>query len=127
MIETSCHCGAVKIEVAELPTRLTDCNCSICRRVHGLWAYYHQDQVRVICEPGATTGYVQGDGTLANHHCNICGCTTHWISIDPAHPGRMAVNMRMADPAQIAGVQIRKFDGADTWTFFDDEGNPGAA
>jgi hypothetical protein len=31
----------------------------------------------------------------------------------------MAVNMRMADPKDIEGVRIRRFDGADTWTFLD--------
>jgi hypothetical protein len=31
----------------------------------------------------------------------------------------MAVNCRMAAPADIAGMRIRHFDGADTWTYLD--------
>ena len=39
MIAGSCHCGAVKIAVAEAPATVTSCNCSICRRLGTLWAY----------------------------------------------------------------------------------------
>ena len=38
MIEASCHCGAVRLEIAQRPERLTSCNCSICRRLGALWA-----------------------------------------------------------------------------------------
>ena len=31
----------------------------------------------------------------------------------------MAVNMRMAEPAAIAGIPVRHFDGADTWAYLD--------
>ena len=31
MIEVSCHCGSVKIDIPRKPRTLTDCNCSICR------------------------------------------------------------------------------------------------
>ena len=40
MLIGSCHCGAVQIQVARKPRRLTSCNCSICRRHAGLWGYY---------------------------------------------------------------------------------------
>src|SRR5688572_27281889 len=33
MIRASCHCGAVTIDLAARPERLTSCNCSICRRL----------------------------------------------------------------------------------------------
>jgi len=119
MITASCHCGAVRMEIAETPTRLTDCNCSICRRLGTLWAYYTKDRVAFLMAPGATTGYAQGEKTLEIHHCNVCGCTTHWTSISKDAPDRMAVNARLFDPADRAGIPIRKFDGADTWTFLD--------
>jgi len=120
MIEATCHCGAVRIEIAEPPVAVTECNCSICRRLGARWAYYRPDQVRIICEPWATTGYVQGDRTLATHHCNVCGCITHWESIDPAFTERMGVNSRLIDPALMVGVKVRKFDGADSWTYLEE-------
>jgi hypothetical protein len=32
MIEASCHCGAVRLEIDSPPAEVTDCHCSICRR-----------------------------------------------------------------------------------------------
>jgi len=49
MIEASCHCGAVRIEVPSAPETVTSCNCSICRRYGVLWAYYQPQSVRVVC------------------------------------------------------------------------------
>lgn len=70
----SCHCGRVTLVLHETPIERVACNCSICRRVAGLWHY---------CAPGAAevTGpgvaYRQGDGALDLWHCPDCGCTTH--------------------------------------------------
>lgn len=119
MITASCHCGAVRIEIDQAPTRLTDCNCSICRRLGALWCYYTRDQVRFVMAPDATVGYAQGDKTLETHHCRTCGCTTHWTSISAENPDRVAVNARLFDPADRAGIPVRRFDGADTWEFLD--------
>jgi hypothetical protein len=29
---TTCHCGAIRLHVRQLPRTVTSCNCSICRR-----------------------------------------------------------------------------------------------
>lgn len=33
MITASCHCGAVRLETEVPPEEVTECNCSICRRL----------------------------------------------------------------------------------------------
>ncbi len=114
MIKAVCHCRAVSIEVAAPPDKLTSCNCSVCRRVGGLWAYYTLAQVIRIS--GETVPYVWGDRTLALHHCPTCGCVTHWLGLDPALD-RMGVNARMMEDLDLDSVRIRKFDGAVTWTY----------
>lgn len=44
MIESSCHCGAVKLQIdAELPETLTSCNCSICKR-YGCFSHWRGTQ-----------------------------------------------------------------------------------
>jgi hypothetical protein len=116
MVEATCHCGAVRIEVPTAPTELTSCNCSICRRLGGLWAYYSPTQVRVV---GETATYRWGDRTLDLHRCTVCGCSTHWTPIDPALD-RMGVNARLMDPAVVAAARVRRLDGADTWQFLDE-------
>jgi hypothetical protein len=115
MIEGSCHCGAVKIEVPTAPTQLTSCNCSICRRLGTLWTYHPPAQVRVT---GKTETYVWGDRMLELHRCVVCGCPTHWRAFDPAYE-RMGINARLLDPAVIKDVRIRRIDGADTWEWLD--------
>jgi hypothetical protein len=64
MLAATCHCGAVKVTVPRGPRRITNCNCSICRRLGALWAYYPVDQVVVDAPPGATEAYIWGDRIL---------------------------------------------------------------
>lgn len=55
MIEASCHCGAVRLEIdSPPPAEVNDCRCSICRRYGALWAYYAPERVRVL-PPDAPT------------------------------------------------------------------------
>lgn len=115
MIDASCHCGAVTIAVDAAPLELTSCNCSICRRTGALWSYYSPTRVRVA---GPTVTYRWGDESLDLHHCATCGCITHWSPIDPALD-RMGVNARLMEPAIVAAVRVRRFDGADTWRFLE--------
>ena len=119
MIRGNCHCGAVRFEVPEPRDFLTDCNCSICRRYGALWLHCNRSEISLEYAPGATSAYEWGDRLLAFHHCNTCGCMTHWLSIKEDNPEPMAVNCRMSEPADIAGMQVRRFDGADTWQYLD--------
>lgn len=112
MFELSCHCGAVRLGVETLPEDLGDCNCSICRRISGLWGYYTSDQVTRLTKEGKTEPYVQGDKMLEMHHCKTCGSTTHWDGIEKTEDRRMGLNFRMADPDVIKDIPTRKIDGA---------------
>jgi hypothetical protein len=119
MLRGTCHCGAVTVELPSAPETATDCNCSICRRLGALWAYYEFGTVRITGHPGNTQKYIQGDKTLATVRCATCGCVTHWEPL-PAEPGkRHGVNLRNFDPSVLVSVRIRRLDGADTWKFFD--------
>lgn len=104
----SCHCGAVRLMLREDPVEAVSCNCSICRRIGGLWAYAEPAKITV---EGAGVAYRQGDCMLDTWHCGTCGCTTHWTPVDPAYQ-RMAVNLRMFDPALWQDLPIRHVDGA---------------
>jgi hypothetical protein len=118
MYEGSCHCGAVQFVLTEAPEKLVNCNCSICHRIAALWGHVPIRSVTIIAAPGVTIEYIQGDKTLAIHTCKTCGCTTHWENLQPDGE-RMAVNFRMCAPEVISAIQIRRFDGADTWQFMD--------
>ena len=117
MLSATCHCGAVKIEIPHRPEEVTNCNCSICRRLGGLWAYYKVGTVKVHGHPEQTDAYIQGDKTLRTVRCRTCGCITHWEPLDERH-GTLGVNIRNFDPELIGDVRIRLLDGADTWKSF---------
>jgi hypothetical protein len=126
LIRGSCHCGAVKFRIAEHRQFLTDCNCSVCRRYGGLWLHADRSEVELDYDVDATLAYEWGDKMLAFHSCRTCGCTTHWLSTRPPIETKagsveepMAVNCRMAEPAVIADMPIRHFDGADSWRYLD--------
>ncbi|MGN6516608.1 MAG: GFA family protein [Rhizomicrobium sp.] len=115
MIEATCHCGAVRIEVAAAPDIVMSCNCSICRRLGTLAAHCSPRDVKVS---GATDTYVWGDRMLVFHRCRVCGCHTHSMPVDISSD-RMSVNARLLPPEILAKARVRRFDGAESWTFLD--------
>ncbi|MDP3172847.1 MAG: GFA family protein [Phenylobacterium sp.] len=119
MTEVTCHCGAVHLTVPQAPTEVTECNCSVCRRLGARWAYYTPSEVSVA-QVGSTHPYVWGDRMLAFHRCRRCGCVTHWqsLSVQP----RMAINARMIDGLDWTKVRIRQFDGDKTWAYLETPG-----
>lgn len=116
MIEASCHCGAVRIEITHVPEEVTECNCSICRRYGAIWAYYSPKDVQVTS--AATDAYTWGQRQIDFRRCQRCGCVTHWLATDRTR-NRMGVNARMIAPEILAKVRVRHLDGADTWQFLD--------
>lgn len=119
MIESTCHCGAVRLEVPSAPQTVTDCNCSICRRYGGLWAYYSPKDVRVVAGEGVTDVYLWGDKTISIHRCHSCGCVSHWTALDKSLD-RMGVNARLMPPEILASARVRRLDGANTWKYLDE-------
>jgi len=117
MLTGTCHCGAVKIQIPRRPRRLTECNCSICRRYGTRWAYFNSDDVNIIAKRGAMEDYRWGDKALRFVRCKHCGCVTHWEGVERRPGGRMGVNTRNFDPDELAGVRVRLLDGAKTWKF----------
>jgi hypothetical protein len=113
MIESSCHCGAVHLEIETPPVEVTNCNCSICRRYGVLWAYYSPKTVRITPETGATDIYMWDDKAIEFHRCKVCGCVTHWAPADKKID-RMGVNARLMAPEVLAQARVRFLDGAVT-------------
>lgn len=116
MITASCHCGAVRLEIDEPPTEVTDCNCSICRRYGTLWAYYAPKQVRITGE--AMDTYQWNNRDITFHRCRTCGCVSHWSPVDPAYD-RMGVNARLMDLDVRGRARVRHLDGAGTEEYVD--------
>lgn len=119
MLVGTCHRGAVTIALPFAPETATSCNCSMCRRLGGIWAYYEFGIVKITGHPERTQEYVQGDKTLRTIRCKTCGCVTHWEPLKPELGLRHGVNLRNFNPKLLETVTVRCFDGADTWEFLE--------
>lgn len=115
----SCHCGSVRLTLPSAPETATSCNCSLCRRTGGIWAYYELGTVFIDGHPDSTESYVWGDRTLKNYRCRTCGIFTHWEPVERKPGARHGVNLRNFEPALLDLVVVRRFDGADAWKFLD--------
>jgi len=114
MITGSCLCGAVQWRFKGQPTHATACNCTLCRRYGVLWGYDYEGAK--ISIHGATTRFVRTDQeepALSLHFCPTCGCLICWraLEADPELGTRIAVNLRLAEPGDVAAIPIRRFDG----------------
>lgn len=119
MLKASCHCGAVEIDIKALPDTLVQCTCSICRRYGALWAFCSTDTAVVNAAANGLASYIWGDRQIAFQHCSVCGCVTHYDSLNAEEPRRLAVNARMLSAQQTRDIKVQTFDGADTWQFID--------
>lgn len=113
----SCHCGAIHWQLRGNIPDATICNCTICRRYGVLWAYgYDGVNVHIEAIEGAISTY---NRSIAFNFCKNCGNLVSWRSLKPDKDGktRIAVNLRLAEPADVATIPLQRFDGLHT---FDD-------
>ena len=111
MLEGSCHCGTVKWNFDGRPESATACNCTVCRRYGVLWAYdYDGERIKTS---GETAVYIRGDRSIGFHFCPTCGCVAYWRAIEVNAEGRrrIAVNLRLAEPDEVADVPVEHFEG----------------
>lgn len=109
-VEASCHCGAIRLSLAQVPEALNACQCSICRRYGAHWAYYDPADVRIVAGDGETDVYLWGRRMTEFHRCRACGCITHWLPTDRARR-RMGINGRMLLPEVLATIPAHESPG----------------
>lgn len=113
-IAFACRCGAVTGTVARAPDFVHDCNCSFCAPRDAYWGYFQPAEVTVA---GETVPGVRADREpmAEMHRCPGCDTTTHFVLTEAARQLHgnvvLGVNMKLADPAALAGVELRHPDG----------------
>lgn len=115
MTDLSCQCGRVRIATAKRPDFIHECNCALCSKSGARWGYFHPSEVTV---EGETSAYSRTDKDEPNaevHFCATCGSTTHFVLTESAIAkfgnGVMGANMWLAEPAELAGIELRFPDG----------------
>lgn len=119
-LKGACHCGDVRLTLPSRPPKATRCNCSLCRRVGAVWAYYEFGTVtiRAILKiPTATCRATDAAHRALQDLRRRHALGTAGAQFRQPHHG---VNLNNFDPALLAQVEVRQFDGADTWTFLDE-------
>ncbi len=53
-------------------------------------------------------------------HCRTCGSVTHWEPLEHKPGAKHGVHLGNFDPEFVTSVRVRKFDGANTYKFFDE-------
>lgn len=127
MYTVSCHCGAVVLELQRKPRKMTQCNCSVCRRYGALWAYFQRKSIRVLAEGNALKKYSWRNNRFEFYRCANCGCVTHYERTNKRSDGSDmgAVNLRNIDnPEIIANIPVRTLDGASSWKVLDESPQP---
>jgi hypothetical protein len=119
VVFATCHCGAIRIGVRRKPRTVTRCNCSICRRYGALWAYYGASSVTILAPKGGLSSYSWNRKIRAYYRCAKCGCVTHYANRETRKNASIAVNANNFELSVLAGVRIRRFDGAATWKYLD--------
>jgi hypothetical protein len=118
MLNLSCHCGQIRVQIEKRPDHVNECNCTLCSKTGARWAYFPPSEVSV---EGTTQGYCRDDKddpAARVHFCSRCGSTTHFTLTESAVAkfgnGMMGVNMGLADERELAGLELRYPDGR-TW------------
>lgn len=105
-----CHCGDVKFEVrAAANLDLLECNCSMCARSAYLHLIVPASDFRPLSGADKLTDYRFGTGTARHLFCRRCGVKSFYVP--RSHPDGYSVNARCLDPASIASMRTRPFDG----------------
>jgi hypothetical protein len=92
----TCHCGAIRIHVRRISRTVT-----IDAPKDGLATYSWRRKTR------------------AYYRCKKCGCVTHYAYRRKRRSPIVAVNAVNFEPSALAGVRIRRLDGAASWKFLD--------
>lgn len=105
----SCHCGRVQFEVRTELTRVSECNCSICRRKGYLHHMVSPDRFRLLQGQDALAAYQFGTGRAVHHFCRYCGVASFYRP--RAKPENYMINARCLEGVDLDSLERVRFDG----------------
>ena len=105
----SCHCGRVQFEVQTDLARVSECNCSICRRKGYLHHMVPPDRFRLLEGQDALATYRFGTQRALHHFCRYCGVASFYRP--RANPESYMINARCLEGVDLDSLEIVRFDG----------------
>lgn len=117
----SCHCGAVKFEVAADIDHVRVCDCSVCKKRGALNVRVSSDKLRLLTRLEDMTLYEWGTKTAKDYFCPKCGIlpfrrprhrTAEEVAAGAAGFDGWAVNVRCLDGFDLTNVPIKNVFGS---------------
>ncbi|HEY1748099.1 MAG TPA: GFA family protein [Xanthobacteraceae bacterium] len=105
-----CHCGRVRFRVTAELSRVTDCNCSVCRKKGFLHLIVAPEQFELVSGKDALATYRFNTGTAKHTFCATCGI--HPFYVPRSDPDKIDVNVRCLDGVDLGTLKVHPFDGA---------------
>ena len=107
----SCHCSAVRFTIAVEPSKLVECNCSICTKKGILHIPVEDSALSVESDDSELALYQFGSDTARHWFCRHCGI--HVFGRPRTAPHRYSVNARCMDDfhSHFKHLPIVNFDG----------------
>ena len=104
-----CHCGRVRFRVTGEPTRVSECNCSICVKKGYLHWIVAPEQFELLSGQADLVTYRFNTKTAQHHFCRHCGI--HSFYVPRSDPDKIDVNVRCLEGVDIAALPVKEFDG----------------
>jgi hypothetical protein len=111
MHKGSCHCGRIAFQVDAEPTRVMDCNCSLCARRGALLWFVPRDRLRLLTPAADLSTYRFGEGTIQHRFCSVCGIHTFGEARDADGTPMAAINARCLEDIDVSALPVDRFDG----------------
>lgn len=106
----SCHCGRVQFEVDAEPTKLSECNCSICCMKGALYVPVPEiSELRILSGESDLTHYQFNTKTAIHYFCKHCGI--HTFHRPRLNPKLWSANARCLRDLDIRSLAVTHFDG----------------
>ncbi|MGA9854674.1 MAG: GFA family protein [Gammaproteobacteria bacterium] len=107
----SCHCEKVRYQGEGELGKVTECNCSICRRRgHLLW-FVPREKLHFITPESDLSTYSFNKHRIRHRFCPTCGSTTFGEGSDSKGNKMAAINVRCLDDVNLTSLTIKQFDG----------------
>lgn len=109
MIQGSCHCGKIRLEVEADPSEAIECNCSHCSRKGLILAFVPEGQVTITEDEAGVATYTFNKHVIRHRFCRTCGVQPYARAEGKDGP-TVALNLRCFD-VDLGSLKIRPFDG----------------
>jgi hypothetical protein len=108
----SCHCGAVRFQVAVDASKGSRCNCSICTKVAQTGGIVKPAAFALLSGEDSLGTYEWGHKISKRYFCRSCGihcfARGHLAELGGDY---VSVNLNCLDDAELANTQVTYWDG----------------